>query len=91
MPSIQYYSGLLYHGHTVIIGPYDNLDQDETFEVEPPSEVDPKVGFDEGITATQTVELHRALSAWLGMHRRLHPQWHKDYVRRDPGNKRRTP
>jgi hypothetical protein len=85
--NIPHYSAMLYNGKAIEIVPGD--DDYEPLTVEPPSEVDVDQGFMPGVTATETVELHRALSAWLGMHRRLHRDWHDDYRRRDPGGKRR--
>jgi len=85
--NIPHYSAMLYNGKTIEIVPAD--DDYEPLVVEPPSEVDVDQGFMDGVTAADTIELHRALTAWLGMHQRLHHAWHDDYVKRNPGGKRR--
>lgn len=41
----------------------------------PPDPVDADIGPGR-ITADDAVELHRALTAWLSIHRRHHPNWH---------------
>lgn len=53
--------------------------------VDPPDPVAFEVGPCEDLTAAQAVEMHRALTAWLQVHKRLHPRWHAEYRERDPG------
>lgn len=78
--NIPGYSALFYHDESVEIGP---------LAVVPPDADDVDAGFMPGVTAAETVELARALHAWLGMHRRQHPKWHKEYRDNDPGGHRR--
>lgn len=84
MTSIPEYSAQLYDGEIVEIG---GDDDNEPLEVIPPEAGNVDAGAIEGVTAAETVELHRALSAWLGMHRKLHTAWHDAYRTRDPGGR----
>lgn len=50
----------------------------------PPLPADPDAG--PGVwSAADAVEMQRALSGWLQLHRKMHPGWHRDYVRNNPG------
>lgn len=53
--------------------------------IDAPSTGNPERGPLEDMSAAETVELHRALTAWLARHKYLHRQWHADYRERDPG------
>lgn len=78
------YSRQLYAGRIVEIG---GDEETEPLTLDPPSDMDVDLGFMKGVSAAETVELHRALSAWLAMHRRLHPAWHRAYRETNPGGK----
>lgn len=62
---------------------------DALLVVEPPDVSDASIGFMPGVTAAETVELQRALTAWLQVHRQRHRAWHDAYRERDPGGPRR--
>lgn len=80
---ISDYDRILSRGDDVTI---DVDDEDgDPLVVLPQDPDDPDAGFEEGITAAETVEFQRALTAWLAGHARLFPEWHKTYRDRDPG------
>lgn len=62
---------------------------DVSLTVQPPDADIASIGFMPGVTASETVELHRALTAWLQLHRQAHRAWHDAYRDRDPGGPRR--
>ena len=64
--------------------------QFEPVVLDPPAPDDVDRGPMDDMTASEAVEMQRALSGWLSIHRDLHPKWHDEYRERDPGGKRRA-
>lgn len=87
--NIPHYTAKLFGGMDVIID-VDDDDVDRLIVV-PPDPDDPDAGHEEGVRTEETIEYHRALTAWLIVHQRQHPQFHKEYRKKDPGGRRKRP
>lgn len=83
MTRINHYDAKLSQGTDVVI---DVADPDvDRLIVLAPDPDDADAGHEEGIRMAETVEYHRALTAFLIAHQRFHPKWHRIYKKMNPG------
>lgn len=81
----DYMAALRGHARQAVV--QNPLLDDDHLVLDAPHPTDPEIGpdLDQEITAREAVELHRALTAWLRVHKSLHPGWHRQYRDEDPG------